>query len=129
MRLPRILLVVPLLVAGMYLPAAGPAIAKPAAGAIGMVHQGFAETAVSVQCGQTLTLQNDSRWVHIIGPGKGGLLVPNKDVPISNRQLMATNDVYTTGAWDVAGTFYLTCSVHPDMTVKVVVGGCCCTQT
>jgi plastocyanin len=39
---------------------------------------------------------------------------------------METTDVYTTGAWNTAGTFYLTCSVHPEMTVKVVVTGCCC---
>jgi plastocyanin len=129
MAFPRILLVVPLLVAGMYLPAAGPAVAKPSAGVLGMVHQGFSTTSVSVNCGQTLTMQNDSRWVHIIGAGKGGLLIPNKDVPVLDRQLMETNDVYTTGAWDTPGTFYLTCSVHPDMTVKVVVSGCCCTTT
>ena len=126
MAVPRILLVVPLLLAGMYLPAAGSEPAKPPAGAIGMVHEAFSTKQVTVRCGDTLTMENSSRWTHIIGPGQDGLLVANAAVPVVRRQLMETNDVYTTGAWDKPGTYYLTCSVHPEMTVKVVVTGCCC---
>jgi len=126
MAVPRILLVVPLLAAGMLLPAAGADPAKPTPGVLGMKHQAFSSKEVAVNCGDTLTMQNSSRWVHIIGPGKGGLLATDPDVPIPSRALVETTDVYTTGAWTKAGTFYVTCSVHPDMTVKVVVTGCCC---
>lgn len=127
MKVPRILLIVPLLLLGIYLPAAGADPAKPPAGVLGMVHEGFSTKQVNVSCGDTLTMQNDSRWVHIIGPGRGGLFVPATNaVPVPRRELIETNGVYTTGAWDTPGTYYLTCSVHPTMTVKVVVSGCCC---
>lgn len=125
MAVPRILLLVPLFAAGMYLPAAGTPKALPA-GVLGMTHEGFSQTEVSVACGQTLTMQNDSNWSHIIGPGRDGTLFSEAGVPVTTRHLMGTNDTFTTGAWDTAGTFTLTCSVHPEMTVKVVVTGCCC---
>jgi plastocyanin len=126
MPLPRIVLVVPLLLLGMYLPAAGSEPNKPPPGALGMTHEHFTATEVDVRCGQTLTMENDSRWAHIIGPGQQGLLDPNGAVPIVRRELMETNDVYTTGAWTKPGTYYLTCAVHPKMNVKVVVSDCCC---
>jgi plastocyanin len=34
---------------------------------------------------------------------------------------MQTNSVYTTPRWETPGTYTLTCSVHPDMTLKVIV--------
>ena len=126
MAIPRILLVVPLLLGGMFLPAAGVDPAKPAAGVLGMNHEAFSTKEVTVSCGDTLTMENDSRWVHIIGPGTGGLLVAAKGVPVTRRELTETGDVYTTGAWTTPGTYYLTCAVHPEMTVKVVVTDCCC---
>jgi plastocyanin len=91
-----------------------------------MAHEAFSSKDVAVRCGDTLTMMNNSRWAHIIGPGQDGLLVADKGVPVLHRELMETTDVYTTGAWDTPGTYYLTCSVHPEMTVKVVVTGCCC---
>jgi plastocyanin len=124
--IPRILFVVPLLLAGMYLPALGADPAPPPSGVLGMRHEAFDRKDVTVHCGDTLTMQNDSRWVHIIGPGQDGLLVPAEGVPVTSRRLTQTGDVYTTGAWTTPGTYYLTCSVHPEMTVKVVVTGCCC---
>src|SRR5258707_9498142 len=66
MAFPRILLVVPLLVAGMSLPNAIATPPKPAAGVLGMTHEGFSSKEVSLGCGKTLTMVNDSHWVHII---------------------------------------------------------------
>lgn len=128
MRVPPSLLLVPLLLAGMYLPAAGSDPIPPAAGVLGMDHLTFSDKEVTLKCGQTLTMRNSSRWVHLIGPGKDGRFELNGDpgVPIARRQQMETNNVYTTGAWTTPGTFYVTCSVHPTMTVEVVVTGCCC---
>lgn len=126
MAVPRIVLVVPLLLLGMYLPATVFHVDDPPSGALGMSHEHFAVDEVNVRCGQTLTMENDSRWAHIIGPGQDGLLETDGNVPVARRQLMETNDVFTTGAWTKPGTYYLTCAVHPEMTVKVVVSDCCC---
>src|SRR4051794_33501175 len=120
MAFPRILLAVPLVAAGLFLPAWGADPPKPPAGVLGMKHEAFSSTEVDVRCGDTLTLQNNSRWAHIIGPGQGGLLDPaTATVPVPKRELTQTGDVYTTGAWNTPGTYYLTCTVHPKMTVKV----------
>lgn len=127
MALPRILLVVPLIAAGVWLPAAA-ADPKPApSGALGMEHEYFATDHVTVKCGDTLSMVNDSRFVHIIGAGSGGsIATPPKGVPVSLYTMVETNDSYTTGKWNVPGKYSLTCSVHPAMTVEVVVPDCCC---
>jgi plastocyanin len=127
MALPRILLAVPLVAAGVVAPAFGkdPAPAPPTV--LGMDHLYFAKDQVDVKCGDTLSMVNNSRWVHIIGPGEGGTLTTAPEgVPMTDRKLVETDDTYTTGRWTVPGSYTLTCSVHPDMTVKVVVTDCCC---
>jgi plastocyanin len=118
---PKILLGVPLLVAGIYVPAFGSTVHKPATGVIGMTHEGYSKKAVTIHSGQRLTFANNSRFIHIVGVGSGGHLEVPKTEPVRSRLLMEQNDTYTTGQWNTAGTYYLTCSVHPEMTIKVVV--------
>jgi len=125
MAIPRIAVVVPLLVGGLVLPAAGAAPDEPPAGTLGMAHEEFSRPVVTVDCGETLQMQNDSRWVHIIGPGRDGLLdEATAAVPVPERELLETDDRYTTGVWNTPGVHYLTCSVHPEMTVEVIVRPC-----
>jgi plastocyanin len=121
MALPRILIAVPLIVAGAFLPAVGPAPGKAPAGAVGMGHEVFTTKEVRIHRGQTLTFANDSRYMHIIGPGRDGTLATAAGEPMQERVLMPTNANYTTTPFNVPGTYYITCSMHPEMTVKVVV--------
>lgn len=121
MALPRILLGVPILIAGILTPAIGHALDEPAHGVIGMTHEGYSVKVVTIHRGDRLTFANDSRFIHIIGAGKGGHLAPPVNEPVTNRILMESNDTYTTGVWNKPGTYFLTCSVHPEMTIKVVV--------
>jgi plastocyanin len=118
---PRILFAVPVLVLGMLLPTAGAAIKKPADGVLGMTHEHYSSETVTVRRGQTLTMQNSSRFAHTIGPGKDAHLADAAGVPVTGMRLMQTNDVYTTGQWNTPGSYELTCSVHPEMNVTVVV--------
>jgi len=74
MAIPRILFAVPLLVAGAFLPAAGADPVKAPSGTVGMDHEVFTSDMVTIRRGETLTLVNDSRWAHIIGPGRDGSL-------------------------------------------------------
>jgi plastocyanin len=129
MPLPRILLAVPLLAAGVLVPALGHSPVRPAAGVLGMTHEEFDRKEITLDCGQSLTMRNNSRYVHIIGPGRGGLLQQDASGPVRGRALLETDDVLTTGPWRTPGVHYLTCAVHPEMTVKVVVEGCCCEAT
>ena len=121
MAFPRILVAVPLLVAGIVVPAAATP-ATPPHDTVTMEHEMFAQDTVTIHRGQTLTLVNNSLFIHIIGPGKDGTLTAApKGVPMTDRVLMQTNDTYTTRPWTIPGTYWLTCSVHPEMTIKVVV--------
>jgi plastocyanin len=86
-----------------------------------MVHEEFAEDSVTVHCGDTLTMVNNSRFIHVVGAGRDGKVVDADGVPVRGLHMMETNAVYQTYKWNTPGTFYLTCSVHPEMTVKVVV--------
>lgn len=131
MALPRITVIVPLMLAGLFVPAAGAEPRTPPPRTLGMGHEVFSQNEVRVDCGSTLTMQNDSRWVHIIGPGRNGILVAaDATSPVTDRHLLETDDILTTGVWNTPGVYYLTCAVHPEMTVKVVVRECagtaCC---
>jgi plastocyanin len=120
-RIPRILFVIPGLAAGLLVPAltAGP---KPLpSGAVGMTISDFARDTVTLHVGQRLTLFNDSRVVHVIGAGLNNHVFPERGAPIRGFHLMETNSVFETGRWESAGTFTLTCTVHPGMNLKVVV--------
>jgi plastocyanin len=119
--LPRILIAVPLIVAGAFIPALHHVTVKPPTGAVGMQHELFSTDQVTIHRGDTLTFVNDSGYMHIIGPGRDGTLTDSADEPMHQRVLTATNAVYTTPPFEVPGTFYFTCSMHGEMTVKVIV--------
>jgi len=121
MALPRILIAVPLIVAGAFIPAASHVTVKAPPGVVGMAHEVFTTTDISIHRGDTLTFVNDSGYMHIIGPGRDGTLAQADEEPMRSRVLMETNARYTTPPFDVPGTYYITCSMHPLMTVKVVV--------
>lgn len=121
MVFPKILIGVSLLVGGMYLPPFSASVHASPNGAIGMKHEGFSSEVITIHQGQTITFANDSRWIHIVGPGhKAHLTVPDKE-PVSPRVLLERNQTYTTGSWNTPGTYNITCTVHPEMNLKVIV--------
>ena len=122
MAVPRILLVVPGLLAGFLVPAliAAPKSLPP--GDVGMISDNFAQSSVNIHVGGRVTMVNNSNIVHVIGPGRGGRIWgTERNVPVVGFHLMQTNSVFTTPPWRHPGTYWLTCSVHPDMTLKVIV--------
>ena len=60
MALPRILIAVPLIVAGAFLPAASHVTVKAPPGAIGMGHEVFTTEEIQIHRGETLMFVNDS---------------------------------------------------------------------
>lgn len=134
MRVPRLAVAAALVVAAMAVPAAAAPLHPLPAGTIGMGHEGYEIThvhdarlgadgvpVITIHRGDRLSFQNDSRWVHIIGPGARGLLKDPGHAAMAPLKMLEENDVYTTPPWTTAGTFLLTCTVHPEMNAKVVV--------
>jgi plastocyanin len=129
MAVPKILFALPLLLAGAFLPAAGASPPTPPSSVVGMDHEVFTINSITVHRGDRLTFVNNSRWLHILGPGRVGSLAEVDGLPMHERALTEINDRYTTGKWNETGTFFITCSMHPDMTVKVIVNECgCCSH-
>jgi plastocyanin len=126
LSVPRVLFAVPLLALGAFLPAATGQPKSAPQGAIGMEHEEFTVDKVTIPVGGTLTFVNDSRWLHVLGPGERGRLTTNAAVPTMGprgARMSQTGDTFTTAAWNTPGTYQVTCSLHPEMTVTVVVAG------
>jgi plastocyanin len=133
---PRYLLAVPLLVAGAVLPTVTSGPAPAPAGTVGMDHESFAVRGVDARTGPEgypivtiskggrLTFVNDSRWLHVIGPGEDGRIAAEVGAPSLGARgafLSESGQTYTTATWNTPGTYQVTCSLHPEMTVTVTV--------
>ena len=122
-KAPAIAFAVPGLLAGIFVPALLVNTPKPAPPhTVGMSFMDFSVDTVKLHRGDRLTLVNSSRNIHAIGPGQNGQVVsPVPGEPLTGYHMLETNDSYTTGPWTVPGTYYITCSIHPMMNLKVVV--------
>jgi plastocyanin len=123
---PKTLFAVPLLVLGVLAPGVGRSPAAAPAGSIGMEHEEFHVDEVTIHRGDTVTFVNDSHWLHVLGPGRDGRITGEDGVPSLGPRgaaLTETGDSYTTARWTTPGTYHITCSLHPEMTVTVVVAG------
>lgn len=135
MSVPRFLLVVPLLAAGVLLPTVHRDPRPAPTGTIGMAHESFdvssagpmragGPAAVTISKGSTLTFVNDSRWLHVIGPGEDGRINSepgSASLGPRGAFLSESGQRFTTARWNTSGTFHVTCSLHPEMTVTVTV--------
>lgn len=123
-RAPRIILVVPGILAGILVPAVIVGNPKPAPpNTVGMSFMDFAgPDIVYIHRGQYLTFVDSSRNIHEIGPGQNGrITTPVPGEPLIGYHLMQSNSVYKTGPWLTPGTYYVTCGLHPMMNLTVVV--------
>lgn len=120
-RIPRVLFVVPGLLAGLLVPALTSSPKPLPPGAVGMTNGDFGPDSITLHMGERLTLMNNSHAVHIVGPGFNNHVYPEPGVPMRGFHIMQTNSFFVTGPWKKAGTFTLTCSVHPGMNLSVVV--------
>jgi plastocyanin len=121
MPFPRILLAIPLIAAGAFLPAVGRAPAKAPAGTVGMEHEDFTTTQIEIHVGESVTLVNDSRYLHVIGPGRDGAVYLEDGNPFTHRILSEVDDVFTTPPFEEPGVYWITCRTHPTMTLRVTV--------
>jgi hypothetical protein len=122
--LPRVLFVVPGILAGIFVPALVVNTPKPTPpNTVGMTFMDFSgPDTVYLHRGQYLTFLDSSLNIHEIGPGTNGhVTTPVRGEPLTGDHLMQTNTVYKTGPWLTPGKFYVTCAVHPTMNLTVVV--------
>jgi plastocyanin len=131
---PKIILAAVLIAAGLLAPAIT-RLQHPAPGTIGMTHYSYltitkaeqieigadGTPVITIHAGDTLSFQNNSRWIHIVGSGDKGLLKPHDHAAMTSRHMLEENSSYTTPPWTTPGTYQITCTVHPSMNATVVV--------
>jgi plastocyanin len=122
MRLAVGLIAVGLIAVALIVPGPREAPAAAHGGAITMGHEEFGRSVTTIHAGQRLTFSNTSHWLHVLVPGKGARQDSQKGLPrlgARNAHLSERGDHWTTGAWKTPGTYYLTCQLHPEMTLEV----------
>jgi plastocyanin len=93
----------------------------------GTVHMGiasFSQPTVTIAKGSMLKLVDDGSFVHIIANGawEGNTPKPASEsgAPVV-RDVQVNGGSITVGPFNTAGTYSLYCTVHPGMTLKVIV--------
>ncbi len=123
MAMPRVLVAVPFLLAGALAPAFADDDPTPA-GTVGMAQSQFDRTSVTIKAGDVLRLMNNSNFLHVVGPGTKARISEAAGVPsfgTDDVRTMPRGKPYVTGPWQRPGTYHLTCTLHPEMNLQVVV--------
>lgn len=84
----------------------------------------FAQNAISIKKGESITLIDDVAVVHIIqnGTWDNGIAKPGVEPGAPTVQLQFQgNDSHNAGPFNTAGTYHLYCTVHPGMNLTVTV--------
>jgi plastocyanin len=125
LALPRILLVVPLLAVGAFAPGLSASIPLPdRPNLVGMEQESFNHDQVTLHVGETLELFNDSNFLHVVAPGEDARVDDTSLAPrFGARDVVSVprGKVYQTLTWNTPGTYHLTCTLHPEMNLTVVV--------
>lgn len=99
------------------------------ANTITMGVQTFSSNTITITKGSTLTFTNDpnSGTEHILLIGSNGTADNEAGAPDfggSNGETIQPGASFTTGAWNTAGTFHVTCEIHPTtMNLTITVSG------
>jgi plastocyanin len=127
MKVPAIFGGVVLIAIGVAAPSALPQPKPAPPGAVGMEHEKFtgADT-ITIARGGSVTFYNNSSWLHVIGPGDEGRLKSEPGAPYLGDRgvfISETDDTFVAGPWNTPGTYHITCQLHPEMNVTVIVTG------
>jgi plastocyanin len=127
MTLPRFVWAIPFVVLGAVLPGLAhhePLPRRP--NLVGMEQVTFDRDEITINRGDEIEFVNNSNFLHVIGPGDRARITGEADVPsfgTDDVRTMPRGDPFVTGPWAKPGTYRLTCTLHPEMNLRVVVTG------
>jgi plastocyanin len=125
MRLPAVLLLVPALGAAFLLSASNGHQSGPSPGQVGMTQEDYSTPKVTIKVGEPLTFINNSHFLHVLVPGTDARTVDQAGMPPMDdaygTHVSEAGNVYTTKRWNLPGTYHLTCTLHPEMNIDIVV--------
>jgi plastocyanin len=122
---PKLVLAVPIIVLGAVVPGLTrdePLPRRP--NLVGMEQVGFDRDVVTIRQGQQLQFVNNSNFLHVLAPGHRARVTATAGAPSfgpDNVRSMPRGDPFVTKAWNTPGTYEVTCTLHPEMNLDVVV--------
>ena len=118
---------VPLVALGLAGCAPVPAESTDDPNTIGMEELVFDTDTHQIPVGGRITFSNaSSRALHVLVPGDGAQPRSQPGAPSfggASGHRAEVGDRWTTPPWNVAGTYQVTCTLHPRMNLQVVVDG------
>ena len=125
MPIPRFVVAVPIVVIGALAPSLtdeDPLPRRP--NLVGMEQVEFDRETVTIRPGQQIQFVNNSNFLHVLAPGDRARVADEAGVPDfgpDDVRSMSRGDPFVTDAWTEPGTYQLTCTLHPEMNLDVVV--------
>ena len=104
----------------------GPSNATTSSPTVIMSGATFTTSSVTISKGSTITFTSQGGTTHILVNGMNGRPQPESGAPDfgTSGETVAADQSWTTGPWNTAGTFHVTCTIHPStMTMTVIVTG------
>jgi plastocyanin len=125
MAVPKVLYALPILVIGALVPGLTHATSLPhRPNLVGMEQDDFNRSTVVLRVGQKLELANNSNFLHVVAAGSDARVArPAGEPSFGTRGVVSVprGTVYQTLAWEVPGTYHVTCTLHPNMNLTVIV--------
>jgi plastocyanin len=123
--LPKVVLAVPLVVLGAVVPGLTDHTPLPRrANVVGMAQESFDRQTITIRQGQHVEFVNNSNFLHVLAPGHKARVTNDPAAPsfgADNVRSMPRGEPFLTDAWRTPGSFQLTCTLHPEMNMTVVV--------
>lgn len=125
MPIPKILVALPLIALGAFTPGPNrPGIGQGTTSTIGMNQESFDRPTITIRRGAQLQFVNNSNFLHVIAPGHRARVAPAQGAPSlggDDVRTMPRGKPFVTDVWATTGTFQMTCTLHPEMNLDVVV--------
>jgi plastocyanin len=127
MTVPKLVAAVPFVILGAVAPALHhhePLPTRP--NLVGMGQVTFDRDVITIHRGDEIEFVNNSNFLHVIGPGDRARITSEPSMPsfgTDDVQTMTRGDPFVTGPWNHIGSYQLTCALHPEMNLRVVVTG------
>lgn len=125
MAVPRVLWAVPIVLAGWF--AVGfthDAKLPNRPGMVGMKQEEFDRKTVHLRVGERLEMVNNSNFLHVVALGTDARVKEAAGAPaFGSRGVVSVSrgDGYQTLSWNTPGTYHVTCTLHPEMNLTVIV--------
>jgi plastocyanin len=122
---PKVLYALPILLIGGLVPGLTHGTALPhRPNLVGMQQDDFTRDTIVIHVGEQLEFYNNSNFLHVIAAGSNARVARPAGEPLFGLRGVISvprGSVYQTMSWNRPGTYHVTCTLHPNMNLTVIV--------